>query len=63
MSIKRHYGDNGELLRYELSNEMKQRAKRYYNKQKRAQLIDAIMPFIIIVAGTAFFVAVYLINN
>ena len=39
MSIKRYYGDNGQLLRYEMSKEMKERGIRYANKCKRDDLI------------------------
>jgi hypothetical protein len=63
MSVKRHYGDDGQLLRYELSKEMKQRAARYYKKQKRAQLIDAIAPYIIIIVAVSLMTAYYLIMN
>lgn len=63
MSIKRYYGDNGELLRYEMSKEMKEWAARYYKKTRRAQLIDAVMPFVVIVVGVGALVVWYLINN
>lgn len=54
--ITRYYGDNGELIRYEMKN----RAKRY----KKAHFIDTVvMPAIIIVVGVGVLVAWYLINN
>ena len=63
MSIKRFYGDNGQLLRYEMSKEMKERGVRYANRCKRNQIIDAAMPFVVVALGVGFLVAWYLVIN
>ena len=63
MSVKRTYGDNGELLRYEMSKEMKARGVWYANKCKRNQVIDTVMPFIISIAAGVLLAAWYLMNN
>jgi hypothetical protein len=56
MSVKRHYGDNGELIRYE----MKKRGKRYYFK---TQLKDIAIRFTIVCVGFGLLTVWYLINN
>jgi hypothetical protein len=43
--VKRYYGDNGQLLRYEVVREMRTRGKRMYY---RAQVIDVIIRFAIV---------------
>ena len=55
MSIKRYYGDNGELIRYE----MRTRAKRY----KREAMIETIKPYALIVVSMTLLTVWYLINN
>lgn len=63
-SIKRTYGNNGELLKVEMSKEMKARAERYYKKTKRAQFIDQVItPLIITLSVTAILTAYYLALN
>lgn len=63
MSINRTYGDNGKLLRVEMTKEMKERGVRYANKCKRNQIIDAVMPFVISFSVAILLAVWYLINN
>lgn len=72
-TIKRYYGDNGQLLRYTIAptahhrnainKEMTTRALRYKKQSDRAHIIDAVAPYAVIVAGISFLVVWYLINN
>jgi hypothetical protein len=63
MRIKRYYGDNGELIRYEITKEMNSRAKRYYKSSRKAERINDIMSLVVIIVGIGLMVAWYLINN
>ena len=56
MSIKRYYGDNGELLRYE----MRTRGARYSRNQK---IINALIEVGLIVGSMSLLTVWYLINN
>jgi hypothetical protein len=56
MSIKRYYGDNGELIRYE----MRTRGARYARKQK---IVNALIETALIVGSMSLLTVWYLINN
>ena len=60
MSVKRYYGDNGQLLRYEITKEMNTRGKRYY---KRAQMVEDLKAFGVTFAVFGALTVWYLINN
>ena len=72
-TIKRYYGDNGNLLSYTIKptthnrnaieKEMTTRGKRYKKQSDRARIIDAVAPYAIIIAAVTFLVVWYLINN
>lgn len=59
MSINRTYGDNGELLRYEVEKEMVARKTRY----TKDTLSNAVVPYVVIALGVGFLTVWYLINN
>ena len=55
-NIKRYYGDNGELLRYEMAT----RGARYARKQK---IVNALIETGLIVGTLSLLTVWYLINN
>ena len=72
-TIKRYYGDNGNLLSYTIKptahnrnaieKEMATRGARYAKQTKRAHIIDAVAPYAIIIVAMSLLTAWYLINN
>ena len=72
-TIKRYYGDNGQLLRYTIKptahkrnvieKEMNTRALRYKKQSDRSRIIDAVAPYAIIIVAMSLLTAWYLINN
>ena len=59
MSTKRYYGNNGQLLRYEVEKEMVARKTRY----TKDTLFNAVVPYVVIALGVGFLTVWYLINN
>jgi hypothetical protein len=57
MNVKRYYGDNGQLLRYEVGKEMKNRGKRMYYT---AMIKDIAIKFTIVTVVGVILLAVLL---
>lgn len=60
MNVTRHYGSNGQLLRYEVTKEMRVRGKRTFYKE---QLKDAAIRFIIVMVVMSILLIAFLVKN